>query len=81
MNARAHVGFGCVVLVLAGCSDPHENSGPSHEPGVPRAVRELIDDAVANGFSGALLVTADGERLTPEAHGLADRDSATANTP
>jgi len=78
---RARVGFGCVLLVLVGCSEPHENYAGSHEPGVPSAIRELIDDAVASGFSGSLLVSADGERLTTEAYGLADRDSATPNTP
>lgn len=80
MNARAHLGIGCVLFVLAGCSDPHENSENSNEPEVPAAVRELIDDAVTEGFSGAILVTAGGERLINEAHGLADRDSATPNT-
>src|SRR5688572_8643226 len=81
MNARARFGIGCVLFVLAGCSDGPENSGGAHDPELPSAVRELIDDAVENGFSGAILVTADGERLTSEAYGLADRDSATPNTP
>jgi CubicO group peptidase (beta-lactamase class C family) len=80
MNAGAHLGFGCALLVVAACSDPHENAG-SNEPRVPDAVRVLIDEAVEAGFSGAILITADGKRLTTEAHGLADRDSATANTP
>jgi CubicO group peptidase (beta-lactamase class C family) len=80
MNAGAHLGFGCALLVVAACSDPHESAG-SNQPHVPGAVRELIDEAVESGFSGAILITADGKRLTTEAHGLADRDSATANTP
>lgn len=81
MNARAHLGIGCVLLVLAGCSDQPENSGGTKEPEVPSAVRDLIDDAAQDGFSGAILVTADGERLTTDAYGLADRESATPNTP
>jgi CubicO group peptidase (beta-lactamase class C family) len=81
MNTLVHFGIGCALLVLTGCSEPDGSSGSSSEPHVPNAVRELIDDAVMNGFSGAILVTAGGERLTKEAHGLADRDRAMANTP
>jgi CubicO group peptidase (beta-lactamase class C family) len=81
MNALAHLVVGCALLALAGCSDPHDDSGSADERGVPSAVRKLIDDAVMNGFSGALLVTADGKRVTSQAHGIADRDHATANTP
>ena len=80
MNALAHFGIG-VALLVAGCSAPHENSGSSNPPPVPSVVRELIDDAVMNGFSGAILVVNDGKPLTAEAHGLADRDRATPNTP
>jgi CubicO group peptidase (beta-lactamase class C family) len=81
MNALAHFAIGCALLVLAGCSAPDENPGNSSPPPVPSVVRELIDDAVMNGFSGAILVTADGKPLTTEAHGLADREHASANTP
>lgn len=81
MNACAPFGLGCALLVLAACSDPHEPAGGASEPHVPSAVRDLIDDAVENGFSGAILVTADGKPLTTEAYGFADRDSATPNTP
>jgi CubicO group peptidase (beta-lactamase class C family) len=81
MKTLTQLGFGCALLVLAGCSDSADSSGSSNEPTVAGAVRELIDGAVDSGFSGAILVTADGERLTSEAHGLADRDRDTANTP
>jgi CubicO group peptidase (beta-lactamase class C family) len=81
MNTFARLGIGCALLVLTGCSEPDESSGSPHEPGVPSAIRELLDDAVKEGFSGAILVTADGQQLTSEAHGLADRDQGTANTP
>ena len=81
MNALAHLGIGCALLALAGCSDPHDQSESPEEPSVPNAVRELMDDAVSSGFSGVISLTADGTPLTREAHGLADRDSETANTP
>lgn len=78
MNALAQFGVGCALLVLTACSDSRER--PT-DPGVPSEVRARIDDAVSDGFSGAILITADGKRLTSEAHGLADRAHATANTP
>jgi CubicO group peptidase (beta-lactamase class C family) len=81
MNKRAKLAVGCVLLALAGCSDAGESPGKSREPALPGPVRELIDQAVQNGFSGAILVTREGEALTSEAHGLADRDRATPNTP
>jgi CubicO group peptidase (beta-lactamase class C family) len=81
MNTLAYLTFGCALLVLASCSNSPGSSGDSNEPSVPAPVRELIDEAVDGGFSGALLVTAGGERLTSEAHGLADRDAGVANTP
>jgi CubicO group peptidase (beta-lactamase class C family) len=72
--------LGCF-LALSACSDPDSKDDGGTEPGDREAeVRALIDDAVDGGFSGAILVTIDGERLLTEAHGLADRDDAEPNT-
>lgn len=81
MNALAHLGVACALFVLAGCSEPHDESGGAGQASVPSAVRALIDDAVSSGFSGAISLTADGKPLTSSAYGLADRDHDTANTP
>ncbi|HEX6275314.1 MAG TPA: serine hydrolase domain-containing protein [Polyangiaceae bacterium] len=77
MKSRV-LGLGCAVLVFAACSDP--DSGSEEPVDVAAEVRSRIDAAVADGFSGAILVTNDGERLATEAHGLADRDAGVANT-
>lgn len=45
------------------------------------AIRERIDDAVAAGFEGAILVRAEHEVLVLEGHGTADRSANRANTP
>ena len=79
MNVRAQVLTGAAILALSGCSD----SPPAGRP-APSAlaleVQRRIDDAVAEGFSGAILVSAGGERLATEAHGPADSDAGTQNT-
>jgi CubicO group peptidase (beta-lactamase class C family) len=70
-----------LALAAFGCSDPESDSGKPDETGdVPTEVRGMIDDAVADGFSGSILVTANGERLVTEAHGLADRENDVPNT-
>lgn len=81
MNTFARRYIGCALLFLAGCAEPQETSESPSDPRVTGVVRDLIDDAVAKGFSGAILVTADGERLLTEAYGLADRNHDHANTP
>ena len=67
-------------LASAGCSDSGSES-PAQDP--PSAVRieveRRIDEAVDAGFSGAILVSLDGERLVASGHGLADRESETPN--
>jgi CubicO group peptidase (beta-lactamase class C family) len=78
MNPRAPLVLGCVVLALSGCSDPDSDSGEPVD--VATEVRNRIDDAVAEGFSGSILVSSGGEQLATEAHGLADRESDTPNT-
>lgn len=80
MNSLAVLGFGCALILLGGCSDPPKTSGRSPQPSVPGALRDLIDDAVRQGFSGALSVTNDGQLLAREAYGLADRERDRANT-
>jgi CubicO group peptidase (beta-lactamase class C family) len=81
MNALARFAVGCLALALGGCSDSDDGSGGSNEPKLSPELRRRIDDAVEAGFSGAILVIANGERLTTEAHGLADRETNTPNTP
>ena len=44
-------------------------------------MRTLIDDAVASGFEGAILVRSGGEVVVREAHGLAERDPQRPNAP
>jgi CubicO group peptidase (beta-lactamase class C family) len=80
MNVRAHLVLGCVVLALFGCSDPDPASDPEEPVDLATEVRNRIDDAVAEGFSGSISITAGGEQLATEAHDLADRESDTPNT-
>jgi len=68
----------CIFAVSA-CSDPDD--APGDEPAdVASEIRSRIDEAVADGFSGSLLVTVNGERLVTEAHGFADRENDVSNT-
>ena len=79
MNSRRNV-FLALAFALSGCSDPESGGNGPPEPGdLETEVRAMIDDAVDAGFSGAILVTIDGERLVTEAHGLADRDDEIPN--
>jgi CubicO group peptidase (beta-lactamase class C family) len=81
MNVRTRVFPACVVLSLCGCSDHASDPPAAKGPGdVAAEVRRRIDEAVADGFSGAILVSTGGERLALEGHGLADRRSQTPNT-
>lgn len=73
-----------VLLLLLGataCSDP-DDGPPQPSTGDPlRAeVTRRLDEATADGFSGAVLVAVDGERLVHAGYGLADRDGGVANT-
>jgi CubicO group peptidase (beta-lactamase class C family) len=79
MNVPAHLVAGAAFLTLWGCSGP-DPAPPPAPSGVTLEVRRRIDDAVAEGFSGAILVTAGGARVTVEAHGLADPEAGTPNT-
>jgi CubicO group peptidase (beta-lactamase class C family) len=65
---------------LSGCSDSKDPSGPNAPSQLEREIRLRIDDAVASGFSGAILVTVEGERLLAEGHGFANREKKIENT-
>jgi CubicO group peptidase (beta-lactamase class C family) len=80
MNVRVHVALGWLALAFTACSDP-DSKDPDEPVDVASEVRSRIDEAVADGFSGAILVSTGGERLALEAHGLADREAAVPNTP
>lgn len=64
----------------AGTSLDGSESGSS-ESGQLDPVRTLIDDAVASGFEGAILVRVEGEVVVLEGHGVANRDMDTPNAP
>jgi CubicO group peptidase (beta-lactamase class C family) len=72
------VGF---LVTMSGCSDSKEPSVPNEPSALERDLRAQIDDAVTSGFSGAILVSVEGERLIAEGHGMANRDEAIENTP
>ncbi len=66
-------------LCLFACSEPSESS-PTEPSALERDIDAQIDAAVADGFSGSILVIVEGERIAAEGHGLADRDRETENT-
>jgi CubicO group peptidase (beta-lactamase class C family) len=62
-----------------GCSDP--DPAPPAEPSeVEQEVRQRIDAAVEAGFSGAILVRANGQQIAAEGQGLADRAQQVENS-
>jgi CubicO group peptidase (beta-lactamase class C family) len=79
MSIRTPPFAACVVLSLFGCSAPASDPPVPKDP-IAAEVRRRIDDAVADGFSGAILVSTRGQRLALEGHGFADRRSQTPNT-
>jgi CubicO group peptidase (beta-lactamase class C family) len=68
------------LFAASACSDPDDAPGDDEPADVASQLRSRIDEAVADGFSGSLLVTVNGERLVTEAHGLADRENDVPNT-
>jgi CubicO group peptidase (beta-lactamase class C family) len=70
-----------LLAATSGCSDSEAPNGPPPPSELERKLRTQIDDAVASGFSGAILLTVGGERLVAEGHGFADRDEQSENTP
>ena len=67
---------------MAGCSDSNDEP-PAPNPSSPLQleVERRVEDAVADGFSGAILVSHDGQRLVASGHGLSDRENETPNHP
>ena len=81
MNFPACRFLAAVAFAVLGCSDPDDEPPGSGDPvDVEAEVRSRIDEAAAEGFSGAILVVDAGEQRALEAHGLADRESDVANT-
>jgi CubicO group peptidase (beta-lactamase class C family) len=74
--ARVLLGLSCW---LVGCSDAEANSPPDTPSALELEVRRRLDAAADAGFSGSVLVTADGARLASLGYGLADREHAVAN--
>src|SRR5262245_38858028 len=60
---------------------PSESSSASHPPPQQwQALEDFVRDLAANGaFSGAVLVTEDGQPLVQQAYGLADREANRPN--
>jgi CubicO group peptidase (beta-lactamase class C family) len=81
MNPRALIFVAFLLLGVSGCSDPEQPppSEPTSEK--EREIRSRIEDAVASGFSGSILVTLGGKRVITEAHGFANREEELENTP
>jgi CubicO group peptidase (beta-lactamase class C family) len=59
------------------CSESGEDPEPTE---LERDVDDRIEEAVAEGFSGSILVVVDGQRLAASGHGLANRADNTVNT-
>jgi len=54
--------------------------GPVEESALPAAVKALVDERIAKGFSGAVIVAKDGVPVFAAAGGDADRGARRANT-
>jgi CubicO group peptidase (beta-lactamase class C family) len=70
-----------LLLAPCGCSDAQGPSPAAPPTEEERAIRERVDEAVADGLSGAVLVTIRGKRVAKEAHGFARREEELENTP
>lgn len=80
MNYRGYLWLSCFVMLS--CSETSEDPDPTEpEPTeLERDVNDRIEEAVADGFSGSILVVADGRRLAANGHGLANRADNIVNT-
>lgn len=54
--------------------------GPVKESALPGAIRAFVDERVAKGFSGAVIVAKDGKPVFAAASGMADRATKRGNT-
>ncbi len=70
-----------ILTLASGCSDTEKAPDEAPPSELEREVRLLVDDAAESGFSGAVLVSAGGERLLAEGHGFANRETELENTP
>jgi CubicO group peptidase (beta-lactamase class C family) len=68
------------LLVTLGCADAKDSNGTPPPSELELEIRAQIDDAVASGFSGAVLVTVRGERVVAEGRGFAHREEQIENT-
>jgi len=70
-----------VLMVLTvSCSDSRAEPSDQSPQRKKQEVNRLIDDAAADGFSGAVLVVDRGTRLASKGYGLANRADGLANT-
>jgi CubicO group peptidase (beta-lactamase class C family) len=81
MRSRSCRLVAAFLLALSGCSSDRDASPPEAPSEEERELRQRIDEAVASGFSGAILVTVDGKRMATEGHGFARREERIENTP
>ena len=80
MNFRSFVFVSGFLAVAGGCSDPQAQNPPTQPSQKEREIRLRVDEAVASGFSGAILVTLEGRRLLAEGHGFHRRRSTSARS-
>jgi CubicO group peptidase (beta-lactamase class C family) len=67
-------------VLMTGCSEASSEPPAAEPPGSLReGVEQRVDEAVAAGFSGAILVTHGGERVLVGGYGLADRERELPN--
>jgi CubicO group peptidase (beta-lactamase class C family) len=65
--------LGLSLTLALGCSDASSEPAPDPSSALRAEVERRVEDAVAAGFSGSLLVTHRGERVLAGGYGLADR--------
>ncbi|HEY6727153.1 MAG TPA: serine hydrolase domain-containing protein [Polyangiaceae bacterium] len=65
------------LLFVAACSDPDPEE--PHETSTDPEIEAMFESAASDGFSGAALVTVDGERVLARGFGLANREAETEN--
>lgn len=74
MKQRASI-ISVLFVLMTGCSQASSEPPAAEPPGSLReGVEHRVEDALAAGFSGAILVSHAGERVLVGGYGLADRD-------